>query len=173
MKPSLKRVVACRCGRVKIELAGRPFLVSLCHCDDCRRGSAEIEQLAGAPEILDSRGGTPYALYRKDRIKLIAGGEVLVDRRITGEKRTRRVVASCCNSPLFLDFEPGHWVSVYLQRFDVPAPEPTMRLHTRFMPPGDPPDDTLPRYRGFAPAMIARLLAAWVAMGFRRPNIGT
>ena len=29
------------------------------------------------------------------------------------ESSTRRVVASCCASPMFLDFKKGHWLSVY------------------------------------------------------------
>ena len=166
MKSSTKRTVTCKCRAVKIELTGSPFLVNICHCDDCQRGSAQIEHLPGAPQILDSYRGTPYALYRKDRIRFLEGRDLLVDQRIEGEKNTRRAVASCCNSPVFLDFEPGHWVSIYQQRFDAPVPQARMRVQTRFMPSEHLPDDGLPLHRGFPFGMIARLLASRIAMGF-------
>ncbi len=165
MKSSPTRIVSCRCHRVKIELTGSPILVSICHCDDCQRGSAQIESLSGAPKILDSFGGSPYVLYRKDRVTLLQGRELLFDQRIEGETNTRRVVASCCNSPFFLDFEPGHWVSFYQQRFDVPVPLARMRVQTRFIPPGQLPDDGLPLHRGFPFGMIVRLLVSRIAMG--------
>ena len=165
MRSSQKRTVTCKCHAVEIELSGRPILVSICHCDDCRRGSAQIEGLPGAPEILDPYGGSPYVLYRKDRIALLHGRDLLVDQRIEGEKNTRRVVASCCNSPLFLDFEPGHWVSFYQQRFDSPVPTARMRVQTRFMPGGKLPDDGLPRHRGYPFGMVVKLLASRIAMG--------
>lgn len=171
MSTSLRRTVACKCNEVKIELTGSPILASVCHCDDCQRGSAQLELLLGAPKILDRWGGTPYVLYRKDRIRLLQGREQLVEHRIEEEKNTKRIVASCCNSPVLLDFEPGHWVSIYQQRFETPIPPARIRVQTRFVPSGDVPDDGLPQHQGFPFSMIARLLAAWIAMGFKRPNL--
>ena len=165
MKSLSSATVTCRCRTVKIELAGSPIMSNICHCDDCQRGSRNIEELPGAPKILDPYGGTPYVLYRKDRVHIVQGRERLVDHRIEGERNTRRVVASCCNSPLFLDFEPGHWISVYQQRFEAPVPPSRLRVQTRFMPAGGRPDDGLPLHRGFAFGMIVRLLASRMAMG--------
>lgn len=166
------RTVACRCAAVQIELTGSPFLVNICHCDDCQRGSAQLEQLPGAPKILDSYGGSPYALYRKDRVRLVCGREYLSEQRIEGEQNTRRVVASCCNSPLFLDFEPGHWVDIYRQRFDAPVPPARMRIQTRFLPSGPLPDDGLPLHRGFPFGMVVKLLATRLAMGVGKQRYG-
>jgi len=165
MKPSPKRIVTCNCRSVKIELTGEPMLVNICHCDDCQRGSAQLELLPGAPKILDGYGGTPYVLYRKDMLKLVQGRELLVDHRIDGEKNTRRVVASCCNSPVLLDFEPGHWVSIYQRRFEAPAPPARMRVQTRFMPSAQKPADGIPLHRGFPFSMIVKLLTSRIAMG--------
>lgn len=165
MKSSQKRTVVCKCHAVKIELTGSPILANICHCDTCQRGSAQIEQLPGAPQILDPYGGTPYVLYRKDRVKLLQGRELLLDQRIEGGENTRRVVASCCNSPLFLDFGPGHWVCIYQQRFDAPVPTARMRIQTRFMPSGRLPEDGIPLHRGFPFGMIVKLLASRIAMG--------
>jgi len=168
MKPSPKRTVTCKCRSVKIELTGEPMLVNICHCDDCQRGSAQIELLPGAPKIVDRYGGSPYVLYRKDRVEFVQGRELLTDYRTDGEKDTRRVVASCCNSPVFLDFEQGHWVSIYQQRFDAPVPPARMRIQTRFMTGAQQPDDGLPLHRGFPPGMMVKLLSSWIAMGIGR-----
>jgi hypothetical protein len=168
MNSSLKRIVSCKCGAVEIELTGAPIVAAVCHCDDCQRGSAQIEQLPGASKILDPWGGTPYVLYRKDRIRVLQGREFLVEQRLREGTKTRRVVASCCNSPVLVDFEPGHWASLYQQLFDAPVPQARMRNQTRFLPPGDRPDDGLPLHRGYPFGLIARLIAARVAMGFKR-----
>ena len=168
MKSSPTRTVACKCRAVKIELTGSPFLVNVCHCDDCQRGSRQIEGLPGAPKILDPYGGTPYVLYRKDRVRFLQGRELLIDQRLEGEKNTKRVVASCCNSPVLLDFEPGHWVSLYQQRFDEPVPPALMRVQARFIPSGQLPSDGLPLHRGFPFGMIVKLLGTRIAMGFGR-----
>lgn len=170
MKSTRSRTIACVCGSVEIALAGSPFLVSICHCDDCQRGSAQLETLPGAPKILDSYGGTPYVLYRKDRVKLVRGRGLLSNQRIEGEKSTRRVVASCCNSPLFLDFEPGHWVDLYLQRFDNPVPSPRMRVQTRFMASDRLPEDGLPLHRAFPFVMVRKLLGTRIAMGIGKKH---
>lgn len=135
MKFSPRRTIACKCGSVKVELVGSPIMVNVCHCVGCQRGSAQLEGLPGASKVLDAYGGTPYVLWRKDRIRLLRGRELLRDLRREGEKDTRRVVASCCNSPVLLDFEPGHWVSIYQQRFDAPVPQARMRIQTRSMQP--------------------------------------
>lgn len=172
MTRSVKRTVACKCNAVRIELTGSPFLVNVCHCDDCQRGSAQIERLLGAPKILDRWGGTPYVLYRKDRIRLLHGRELLTEQWLDEKRDTKRVVSSCCSSPILLDFERGHWVSLYQQRFDAPVPQARMRVQTRFMPPGDMPEDGLPLHRSYPFGMVARLLASRIAMGFKRPNPG-
>lgn len=170
MKLPEKRTIGCACGKVQIEVSGSPFMVNICHCDDCQRGSAQLEQLSDAPKILDSYGGTPYVLYRKDRVSISSGREHLADQRIDGEDNTRRVVASCCNSPLFLDFEPGHWIALYQQRFDDPVPSARMRIQTRYMAPGAQPGDGLPLHAGFPSSMMVKLLATRLAMGFGRKN---
>jgi len=162
--------ITCACGQVELTLTGKPFLVNICHCDDCQRASSELERLPGAPKILDAFGGTAYALYRKDRVLVTKGHDKLTDHRIEGEKKTRRVVASCCQSPLFLDFEPGHWLSLFRQRFAEPAPPVQRHINTRFMPAGLRLDDGLPQAKGFPLAMIFQLLKTRIAMGKGKPE---
>ena len=53
-------------------------------------------------------GGTEYVLYRKDKVTFKKGKELLLDYRIEGEAFTKRTVASCCNSAMYLEYEKGH-----------------------------------------------------------------
>ena len=161
----LSRSITCTCGAVELTLTGEPFMVNICHCDDCQRASAELEQLPGAKKILDGFGGTAYALYRKDRVLVTKGQDQLTDHRIEGEANTHRTVALCCWTPLFLDFEPGHWVSIFQQRFTAPVPAAERRINTRFMPKGARPADGLPQAKGFPLVMISKLLGTRIAMG--------
>jgi hypothetical protein len=110
-------IVRCSCGKVECEAAGAPIMSVVCFCDDCQEGSRQIEALPGAPSIHDPDGGTPYVLYRKDRFRCSSGGELLRARRLRDASPTKRVVASCCNSGMYLDFEKGHWLSIYRGRF--------------------------------------------------------
>jgi hypothetical protein len=170
VKPLYTRCLKCACGKVRIELEGAPLMANVCHCNYCQKGSFQIEQLPHAPHILDRYKGTAYVLFRKDRAKINQGIEHCADYRLEGESKTRRIVASCCNSPLFLDFEPGHWVSFYQQRFETPVPQAEMRIQTGCLPAGELPDDGLPTFAGYPPAMMLKLLASRVAMGLR-PNM--
>jgi hypothetical protein len=164
------RTLTCACGSVELTLTGEPFMVNICHCDDCQRASAALEKLPGAPKILDAFGGTTYALCRRDRVRIAKGRDKLAEHRIDGEARTHRTVASCCQSPLFLDFEPGHWLSIYQQRFPDPKPAAQRHINTRFMPAGPGPTDGLPQAKGFPLVMIAKLLGTRIVMGSWKPG---
>ena len=154
----------CSCGAVEFEARGKPILTSICYCDDCQKASREIESLPRAPRILDKNGGTSYILYRKDRVACVRGEQFLQEYRLAGESFTKRVVASCCNSAMFLDFEKGHWLSLYRDRFEGHAPPLQMRVQTKYKS-GDAniPND-LPSSPGFSLGFIVRLLGAKIAM---------
>jgi len=125
-------VIRCSCGQVEIEAKGRPILTSVCYCDDCQRASRELEMLPAAPRLLGQDGGTPYVLFRKDRLAFTKGKDLLRDHRIDGEAFTKRVVASCCNSAMYLEYEKGHWFSLYRDRLVGVAPPLQMRVQTRY-----------------------------------------
>jgi hypothetical protein len=146
-------VATCRCGKVKIEAMGRPILAAACYCASCQDAGRRLERLACAPPVLDADGGTSMVLYRKDRVQCVSGRQHLEEHRLKPESPTRRVVATCCNSAMFLDFTKGHWLSMYRNRF----------------PAGALPDD-VPNHRVQSGAFMLKLVAAWMAMGFRRPR---
>jgi hypothetical protein len=41
------------------------------------------------------------------------GQEHLEEHRLEPDSPTRRVIAKCCNSAMFVDFTKGHWVSMF------------------------------------------------------------
>ncbi len=163
-KPVESTRVRCSCGSVEFEARARPILTSVCYCDDCQKASLRIESLPHAPRILGEDRGTSYVLYRKDRVTCLRGQQFLEEHRLEGESFTKRVVASCCNSAMFLDFEKGHWLSLYRDRFEGHAPPVQMRVQTKYKPENAVLSDDIPSYPGFPFVFVAKLILAKIAM---------
>lgn len=161
----------CRCGKVKLEAAGRPILAACCYCASCQEAGRRLGQLPSASPLLNPDGGTDYVLYRKDRVRCVTGQEHLEEHRLKPGSPTRRVVATCCNSALFLDFTKGHWLTIYRNRLPADAPPVEMRAMTRDRREGVVLADDVPNYAGHSARFMLKLMAAWMAMGFRRPDI--
>ena len=167
-----KRLSAvCQCGKVKLEAVGRPILTGSCYCTSCQEAGRRFEQLASAPPVLNPDGGTDFVLYRKDRVQCVTGQEYLEEHRLRPDSPTRRVVATCCNSAIFLDFTKGHWLTMYRDRFPTGAPPLEMRVMTEERRGAIELADALPNYDGHSGKFMLRLIAAWIAMGLRRPEI--
>lgn len=163
--------ISCRCGKVRLEADGAPMLSAVCHCTSCRTAGRALDAASGQYPIVDESGGTPVVLWRKDRVRCIAGAELLEPHRLTETAPTRRLVASCCKTPILLDFTKGFWVTVYRDRI-ADAPPPSMRVMTGDAPEGVTlPDDGLPRMRGHSGRFMIKLLTTWAMMGFRTPKI--
>jgi hypothetical protein len=156
---------------VTLEAVGAPILSAVCHCESCRLAGRAFEQVPGAPAVLNADGSTDYCLYRKDRVKIRGGGALLQEHRLAPESATRRVVASCCGAPMFLDFTKGHWLTLYRNRLPVDAPPPEMGVMARDRQSGAVLPDTVPTYPTHPARFMIKLLAAWAAMGFRRPGV--
>ena len=158
---------SCTCGSVEFAAIGSPITSVICCCDDCQAGARQIEALPGAPGVREPDGGTAYLLYRKDRFSCIRGEQLLQTLRLRENSPTRRVVAGCCNSAMFLDFEKGHWFSVYRARV-ADAPPPQMRIQTRFAAKGTEVGNDIPAYSAFSMKLVAKLLLARLGMLLRR-----
>lgn len=164
-------IASCRCGAVLLEAAGAPIVSAVCHCESCQEAGRQFEQVADAPPVLNAQGGTDFVLHRKDRVHCARGGELLREHRLKPTSSTRRMVAACCNSAMFLEFSKGHWLSLYRARMFEGAPPLEMRVMTADRRKGvDLPDD-MPNYATHSGKFMWRLLSAWAAMGFRVPKV--
>jgi hypothetical protein len=156
---------------VKFEVVGKPILAGVCYCLSCQEAGRRLEQLTDAPPVLDPDGGTEVILYRKDRVQCAMGLENLQEYRLKPESPTRRIVATCCNSAMFVDFTKGHWLSMYRNRCPSSAPPPEMRVMTKNRRTGVELSDAIPNHRGFSGKFLLKLIAARIAMGLRAPDI--
>jgi hypothetical protein len=161
----------CQSGEVKLEAAGPPILSVSCYCASCQEAGRRFEQMASAPAVLDPDSGTGLVLYRKDRVQFVSGRMYLEERRLKPASPTRRVVAACCNSAMFLDFTKGHWLSIYRNRFPEDVLSLDMRVMTKERRAGVQLADDAPNYSGRSGKFMLKLIAAWIAMGFRKPEI--
>jgi hypothetical protein len=164
-----KATATCLCGGVELKAFGRPIVSSVCYCDDCRKGADLIEALPNAGAVRDPDGGTAYILYRKDRIECSKGAELLRSYKLKETSVTNRVIAACCNSAVFMNFDRGpHWVSAYTARFHGELPPLQLRICTKFKRDGVELPDDVPNHQGYPPGFIVKLLASRVAMWLGR-----
>jgi hypothetical protein len=169
MSTHLHRTASCSCGSVELEAFGDPIVSSVCYCADCQTGSRQIEALPGASPVSDPDGGTAYVLYRQDRIECSKGAALLKNYKIKDSSVTNRVVATCCNSAMFMNFDKGpFWVSAFRARFQGELPPLEMRICTKSRPDDVTLPNDVPRYPGLPWRLVTRLLAAGCAMLLHR-----
>lgn len=164
--------LSCSCGKLTLEVEGPSIINAECCCNSCRTAGDRFETLPGVPIFRTPQRTTPYVLQRKDRVRFTSGTEHLAEYRLTGKSPTRRVVATCCNTPVFTEFQAGHWLSLYASLWPA-ASRPKMQLRTMVADLPDPgvlPPD-LPNARGQTGSFMLKLLGAWIAMGFRVPKL--
>jgi hypothetical protein len=167
-----KTEVTCRCGKVHLELQGDPLLAVECQCDSCRKAAVQLEAISGTSPATPDTGGTPFVLYRKDRVSFGAGAHELRSYRLTAASKTRRVVSACCGTPLFLEFQGGHWLSLYAGLWPPGIrPAPAMRTMVSDLPAGQVLPADIPNHKTQSAGFFFALLTAWAAMGFRSPKI--
>jgi hypothetical protein len=165
-------LLTCTCRQAALEVQGRPIVSAECLCIDCQNASAFLQLLPGAPPMLDRKGATRFVLYRKDRVRCEKGQEYLREHRISKDSKTRRVVATCCNTPMFLEFTNGHWLSIYgglWPEASLPALE--IRTMTRDRPEGVELPNDVPNPKTHTISFFAKLFRAWAAMRFRVPKV--
>jgi hypothetical protein len=164
--------IHCSCGQFHLEVHGAPFINAECHCDSCRAAAARLQALPGAGPVCHDNGGTQYRLYRKDRVTFPAGTGLLREFRLTPSSTTRRIVTACCNTPVFLEFKGGHWLSIY--ELFWPAEQrsrPDIRTMTGDTDASKLEPSNVPAGALTTAGFYAKLLVAWVAMGFKVPQV--
>ncbi len=162
----------CTCGQVHLKVEREPIVSAESCCNSCRAAAARLLALPGAPTILGPLGTTRFELYRKDRIHFLEGANYLKEFRLSPEAKTRRVVATCCNTPVFLELKGGNWLSLYGGLWsEARLPPLELRTMTSDLSEGTALPDDVPNARQQTLSFFAKLLGAWIAMGFRSPKI--
>lgn len=72
---------------------------------------------------------------------------------------------------MFLDVSKAHWLTMYRNRFLNEAPPVEMRVMTRDREPGVELANDMANHRTQSVKFFAKVLVAWIAMGFRTPRI--
>ncbi len=159
----------CACGRVEIEGSGAPIVSLVCYCKDCQEAARRIGDLPGAQPVLDADGGTGYVAYRKDRVKVSKGSELLKRIKLNQKSPTNRLVAGCCNTAMLLNFDDSkHWSDIYRSRVAGTIPPLEMRVCTKWKPDNGALPADVPSYAGYPFRFIRKLMVARIAMMFGR-----
>jgi hypothetical protein len=72
---------------------------------------------------------------------------------------------------MFLEFNKGHWLSIYRDRLPDGAAPLEMRVMTRDKREGVELPGDIPNYSSHSGKFMWKLLSAWAAMGFRSPKV--
>lgn len=156
-------IVSCRCGKVQLEVTGKPFMVAACYCDDCQAGWRRIEALENAAPVLDDRGGTEKIYFRDDRVRIVQGDEFLQQFKLKPESPMRRVVANCCNTAMYDSREDYRFTSVIRARFGPDAPPVEACYFTRYSPEQPFISHDVPSYPGAPLSVKLKMLRAHLA----------
>jgi hypothetical protein len=171
MKKKRIEVATCSCQHVAIELSGEPIVAASCYCASCQQAGQRFELDLGTGPVRDNDAGTRYVLYRKDRLRFTSGHDRLQEHRLTPSSFTRRLVATCCNTPMFLDMTKGHWLSIYADRLPTGIAPLEMRVMLKDLPAGATVATDVPSFQRHNGKFFWRLIAAWIRMGLRTPQV--
>lgn len=162
-------LLRCQCGAVECVGQGAPIGTAVCYCDDCQAAGNQLAELPGAPPVLDPDGGTALTLFRTSRFAVRQGGERLVAHKLRPDSVTNRMVASCCNSAMFLSFDKGpHWVSTLRNQFVAEQPSIQFRHMTKYRTSTLPYPDAVKTHPKFPPRFLGMVLRDWVWMKLGR-----
>ena len=155
---------------VELGAWAEPIVVSACYCDDCQAAAERLAASAASAPAPSADGGTEFMVFRRDRIACTRGVDHLEATKLTQASKTRRMIAGCCATPMYVAFDDRRpWVSALRAPFVADAPPVEMLICTRFRRSEDRASDSLPSHPGYPLAMILRILAAWPSTLFSRP----
>ena len=162
----------CRCGAVALEAAGDPSMSNECLCDSCRSAAGIFSALDGGLNLADPKGATHVLIYRTDKISCLRGAGHLKEHRLEPESGTRRIVATCCNTPLFLDVVQGPWLSLYAINWPGEHVPPVQyrTFCNDLEDPGVLPAD-VPNGKPVPLGVVRRFLSMTIALKFRIPKV--
>jgi len=161
-------ILRCQCGEVECSGLTAPFLSAVCYCDHCQEAAQQIEA-GGGPSVTDPDGGTALCLIRDDHFRIERGAGLLQPHRRDPASPTSRMVASCCNSAMYLEFADGRfWKSAMISRIAGAKPKIEMRFYISNRACDLPWPDDAPRFAKFPLSTLGRIARQWLAMKFSR-----
>jgi hypothetical protein len=168
-EPAETHLLRCQCGAVECVGQGAPILTVVCYCDDCQAAARALEALPVAPLVMDPDGGTALTLFRANRFAATKGADNLVPHKLKPDSITNRMVASCCNSAMYLAFDKGpHWVSTVSNRLVGAVPPVKFRVMTRYRRSTLPFPDAAPTAKGFSLRFLGSMIRDAIAVKLGR-----
>ena len=86
----LGQSLSCACGKVRLDIYAEPIVAMTCNCKSCQAAGRQLQALPAATAILNASGGTPYVLFRKDRVQCVSGATLLDEHRLVPTSPTPR-----------------------------------------------------------------------------------
>ncbi len=163
----IERIASCQCGKVRFMAMGSPIASAVCYCASCQAGGRQIEAAGARADFRDEWGGSPYVIYRDDRIACLEGASLVQGFKLNDVAPSTRFVATCCNSAIYLKFGPGWWTSVYRVRLGDAAPPLEWRNQVEAVADRAALPKDVPIYSKYPPKLIFRLLLARIGSWLR------
>jgi hypothetical protein len=83
----------CSCGGVELNAVGRPIVSAVCYCDDCQRGSAQIEALPNASAVRGlALSGTAHWMFDRGLIGVAHDHQILISRHVNDIAGVRAMI---------------------------------------------------------------------------------
>ena len=143
-------------------------MVVECCCNSCRDAGERFLKLSPDASTFAANGTVTFVMQRNDRLTIMTGEEYLAVHRLDETATTSRVLATCCNTPMYLQMKGGHWASIYGTLWDEDQrPAPQMRTLTVDSPELSVLSNDIPNLKTHSITFYWRLFMAWVRMGFR------
>jgi hypothetical protein len=162
----------CSCGSIALDVTGTFILSDECCCTSCRQAADILHKQYSVPAFTEPNGSVAYVLYRKDRVAFIKGVEHLRAFKLSAQSPTRRVVALCCGTPVFLEFSKGHWLSLNNKLWPAATrPKPELRIMVGDMANASHLSQDIPNAKTYTFRFYWKLMVAYIAMGFRTGKV--
>lgn len=151
---------SCKCGQVRFEAASSPAFNVVCYCTDCQAAGAALHTEMGCEAPCEADGGTSYSSFLEKDWHCVSGEDKIRGHKLKPDSPSTRYVASCCQTPLYLNYAPGFWVSTYRKPFTNALPPMKWRIKTSDRTSDLPYPDNIPRFKGFPLRLYGALLKA-------------
>ncbi|WP_332696717.1 GFA family protein [Bosea sp. (in: a-proteobacteria)] len=115
------RIAACSCGRLRLNCAGEPASVSLCHCRECQRRTGSSYGIA--------------AFYEREKVSISGEFRDYVRQSDSGYKVTQHFCPHCGGTVFWEPERKPQMLAVAVGAFADPGfPAPAKQVYTEHRP---------------------------------------